>query len=133
MEVNISQDIRRFKTKDIGNFNFKEIAWIVAGLAVGFLVQKLTNSLEIAILPAGVIIVLGFFKPYGMSAVKFIKLTAKDKLSRQCYIYETDFEYDYDEFKELYGDDVVIPTVQDVIQTKETVKINKEDDKRLIK
>lgn len=36
MEILIGQDIRKYKTKDIGNFSFKEAAFLAAGAAVGF-------------------------------------------------------------------------------------------------
>lgn len=60
MEILIGQDIRKYKTKDIGNFSFKEAAFLAAGAAVGFLTYKLTGSIEIAIPPAGLILFFGF-------------------------------------------------------------------------
>lgn len=60
MEILIGQDIRKYKTKDIGNFSFKEAAFLAAGAAVGFLTYKLTGSIEIAIPPAGLICSLVF-------------------------------------------------------------------------
>ena len=133
MEIQISQDIRKFKTKDVGNFSFKEAGFLAGGVAAGFLVYKLTGSLEIAIPPAFVILIIGFFKPYGMSCIQFVRTVLKEKLSAQCYINETDFEYNCEEFKELYGDDVVIPTSWDVIQTNTPVKINKQDNEKIIR
>ncbi len=59
MEILIGQDIRKYKTKDIGNFSFKEAAFLAAGAAVGFLTYKLTGSIEIAIPPAGLILFFG--------------------------------------------------------------------------
>lgn len=133
LEIQISQDIRKFKTKDIGNFSFKEAGFLVAGLAAGFLVYKLSGSLELAIPPAGIILIIGFFKPYGMSAIQFLRTVGKEKLTTQCYINETDFEYNCEDFKELYGDDVVIPTGWDVIQTNTPVKISKQDREKIIR
>ena len=143
MEIQISRDIRKFKTKDIGNFSFKEAGFLAGGLAVGFVIYNLTQSLETAIPFAGIILIFGFFKPYGMSMTQFIRTVVREKLTTQCYINETDFEYNYDEFKELYGDDIhfAIPT-DEVIQTKGTeqkgqdkasVKINKQDNERIIR
>lgn len=133
MEIKIGQDIRKFKTKDIGNFSFKEAGFLVAGVAVGFLVYKLTNSYEAAILPAGIIIAVGFIKPYGMSLISFIRTVVKEKMTIQCYINETDFEYNAEEFPELYGKDTLIPASWDVIQTNTAVKINKADKAHIIK
>lgn len=132
MEIQISRDIRKFKTKDIGNFSFKEAGFLAVGVAVGFLIYRLTRSIEWAIPPAAIILILGFFKPYGMSFLQFLKTVVKEKLTTQCYVNETDFEYNYDEFKELYGDDIVIPTETEVIQTTTPVKINKQDKQRII-
>ena len=132
MEIRISQDIRKFKTKDIGNFSFKEAGFLAAGLAIGFLVYRLTRSIEWAIPPAAIILIVGFFKPYGMSFMQFLRTVVKEKLTVQCYINETDFEYNCEEFKKLYGEDVVIPTGTDVIQTSTPVKISKEDRQRII-
>lgn len=133
MEIKISQDIRKYKTKDIGNFSFKEAGFIATGVATGFLVYKLTGSFELAVPPVGVIMIFGFFKPYGMTAWQFIKTVLKESLLPQCYINETDFEYNADEWKELYGDDVVIPAGWNVIQTSTPAKINKSDKEKLIR
>lgn len=131
MEIQISQDIRKFKTKDVGNFSFKQAGFIAAAAAIGFVVYKFSNSFELAIPPAAIVLVLGFFRPYGMSAIQFFRTVVKEKLTTQCYINETDFEYNFDEFKQLYGDDVIIPT--DVVIQTAPVKINKEDAERIIR
>ena len=133
MEVKISQDIRKYKTKDIGNFSFKEAGFLAGAAAVGFAIYKLTGSYEIAIFPAGVILILGFFKPYGMSAIQFMRTVLKENLTSQCYINETDFEYNAEDFPELYGDDVAIPTDWNAIQASTPVKINKQDAMRIIR
>lgn len=138
MEIQISQDIRKFKTKDIGNFSFKEAGFLAAGMAVGFLIYRLTGGFELAIPPAAIILIIGFFKPYGMSVIQFLRTVVKEKLTTQCYINETDFEYNCDEFKELYGDDIgsryahVIFASLNVNQTNKPVKINKQDRQRII-
>ena len=133
MEILIGQDIRKYKTKDIGNFSFKEAAFLAVGAAVGFLTYKLTGSIELAIPPAGLILFFGFFKPYGMPAWDFLRTVGREKLSTQCYINETDFVYDTEEIKKEYGDDYVIPADEwNVIQTAPPAKINKQDKERLI-
>jgi len=133
LEIQISQDIRKFKTKDVGNFSFKEAGFIVLGLGVGFLTYKIFGKFETAIIPMGVVLVFGFFKPYGMSFLQFIRTVGKETLTPQCYINETDFEYNFDDFEELYGKDVVIPTDLSVIQTTNTVKINKKDKAKILR
>ncbi len=132
MEIQIGQDIRKYKTKDIGNFSFKEAGFLAVGAAVGFLAYKLTSTFEAAIIPAGIILIFGFFKPYGMSCWAFMRTVLKENMTTQCYINETDFEYNSEAMKELYGDDYVIPAEWDVIQTPTTpAKINKQDRERL--
>lgn len=133
MEIQISQDIRKYKTKDIGNFSFKEAGYIAGGMAAAFLTYKLTQSTEVAIFPLGIILILGFFKPYGMSCIQFIRTVGKETFTPQCYINETDFEYDCTEFQELYGKDVVIPAEWNVIQTSVPAKINKQDKAKIFK
>lgn len=131
MEIQISQDIRKFKTKDIGNFTFKEAAYLAVAAVTGFAVYKLTGRFEIALVPAAIILIIGFFKPFGMSAITFFRTVVKENLTAQCYINETDFVYDYDEFKEFYGEDVFIPTSEVVIQTTKPVKLNKTQAERI--
>jgi hypothetical protein len=105
MEIPITKDIRKFKTKDIGNFSLKQVGVIALGLGIGFITYKLSSSIEAAVIPLGIIIILGFFKPYGMSCIQFIKTVGVEKLSPPVYINETDFVYDLDRFGELYGEE----------------------------
>ena len=99
MDIQIGQDIRKYKTKDIGNFSFKEAGFLAAGVAAAYVVYRLTNSMEYAIPPMGIICIFGFFKPYGMSFWTFLRTVLKEKLTTQCYINETDFEYSFEEGK----------------------------------
>ncbi len=131
MDIQIGQDIRKFKTKDIGNLSFKEAGFLAVGVGLGALVYKMTGSMEYAIPPVGIVCIFGFFKPYGMSFWTFMRTVLKENLSVQCYINETDFEYNPEEFPELYGEDVVIPADWDVIQTNSPAKINKKDKQRI--
>lgn len=138
MEIKISQDIRKFKTKDVGNFSFKEAGYIAIAMAVGFAVYRLTKKLEYAIPFVGVILIVGFFKPYGMSFVQFLRTVVRERMTTQCYINETDFKYNYDEFEELYGKEVAayyskeVSVDSDVNQTNASTKINKKDRLRII-
>jgi hypothetical protein len=105
MEIPISQDIRKFKTKDIGSFSFKEAGFLVLGAGLAFLTYQVFHcAIEVAIIPMGIVLVFGFFKPYGLTFTQFLRTVGKEKLSPTTYIYETDFEYNADEFEELYGD-----------------------------
>lgn len=79
MEIPITKDIRKFKTKDIGNFSLKQVGVIALGFGIGFITYKLSSSIEAAIIPLGIIIILGFFKPYGMSCIQFIKTVGVEK------------------------------------------------------
>ena len=118
MEIKISQDIRKFKTRDIGSFSFKEAGFIAVGAALGFMTYKLSGSFEAALVPLFVVVAFGFFKPMGMSFWEFIRTVVRDKLVTQVYINETDFVYEPDEFDELYGEEIAIPSDwNEVIQT----------------
>lgn len=122
MEIKINQDIRKYKTKDIGNFSFKEAGYIALGTALAFVTYKFTNSFEIALIPFFIVAVIGFFKPFGMSFIQFLRTVVKEGMSPREYINETDFKYDPEEIKELYGDEYDIPDALYVIQTEEHQK-----------
>lgn len=118
MEINISQDIRKYKTKDVGNFSFKEAGFLVLGFGLAFITYKLTgNSLEIALIPFALVAVFAFFKPHGMSCWQFIKTVGKEKLIPSTLINETDFVYDLEEMQELYGSDYHVVIPDDLIQS----------------
>lgn len=92
MEIQISQDIRKYKTKDIGNFSFKEAAIIALGAGLSAICYKFLNtSLETAAIPMVVTIVIGFFKPMGMSVPLFISTVMNELIfSPKIYVDETD-------------------------------------------
>lgn len=134
MEIPISQDIRKYKTKDVGNFSFKEAGFIALGLGAAVVTYKLAgNSIEVALLPMMVIIAIGFLKPYGMSFFEFVRTVVADKLTPQTYINETDFQYNPDEFDELYENPIQVSPDWQVIQTQSSVKINKAEAARIIR
>ena len=126
MEIQIGQDIRKYKAKDIGNFSFREAAFLAVGVTAGYLTYKLTGSYEEAILPAGIVLAFGFLKPYGMTFTQFIRTVVREKITPQCYINETDFVYDIEEIKAEYGNDYVIPAEWNVIHTNTSAKIKKQ-------
>lgn len=126
MEIQINQDIRKFKTKDIGNFSFKEAGFLAVACAAGFVVYKLANSYEPAIPIMGAILIFGFFKPFGLTFMQFIKTVLKENVfTPKVYLWETDFEYEPDEFEKIYGEPIQLSTEWSVIQTT-TEKIDKE-------
>ena len=136
MEIKISQDIRKFKTKDVGAFSFKEAGFLAAALGVGGITYKLTSSLELALVPAAIILIIGFFKPFGLSFPQFVQTVLKENLlTPKTYIWETDFEYDPNEYEELYGEPIVIPSSWNVIQTEQEGKnkANKFDKAQIIR
>lgn len=133
MEVPINQDIRKYKTKDIGNFSFKEAGFIVIAIGAAFLTYKLNRSIEVAILPMMLILIIGFFKPFGMTFIQFMRTVVREQLTPRTYIWESDFEYDADEFENLYGEKIRVSSEWSVIQTASVNKINKIDKSLIIK
>lgn len=126
MEIQITQDIRKFKTKDIGNFSFKEAGFLALGAGAAFLTYKLTNSFDLCIVPIFIVVVVAFFKPFGLTFIQFTRTVLKESLSPQTYINETDFTYEPDEFDELYEEDIAIPeNWNTVIQTESVNSIEK--------
>ncbi|MBR0542350.1 MAG: PrgI family protein [Clostridia bacterium] len=136
MEIPISGDIRKIQSKDIGNFSFKQAAFIAAACASAFVLFKFTGQLEISFVPAAIILVFGFFKPYGMTFFTFLRTFAYERIfSPQEYVYENDFEVD-NETIELYAKDGVdVSDAIYVIQTEEPqnshIKWTKEDKQRI--
>ncbi len=134
MEIKITKDIRKYKTKDVGNFSLKEVGWIALGLASAFLTYRLSKSVEIAFLPLLVFVVFGFAKPLGLTMTQFLRTVVRDALSPQIYYWETDFEYNFDEFEDLYGKDITYVTDDSAfIQNGESVKYTKNEKARIIK
>ena len=87
MEINISQDIRKFKTKDIGNFSFKEAGYIAIGAGLAFGLYSINgNNVPTAMIPFIISAMVGFLKPFGMSFLSFLKLMIKDMARQPVYI-----------------------------------------------
>ena len=130
MEIKISQDLRKFKTKDIGNFSLKEAGYITLALGSGFAVYKLTEgSLELALVPVTIILIIGFFKPFGLSFFEFARTVLLENLfSPRQYIWETDHEYDPNGFEKLYGEKIAIPSSWNAIHAEHT-KVDKKEAK----
>ena len=119
MEINISQDIRKFKTKDIGNFSFKEAVYIAIGAGLAFGLYSINgNNVPTAMIPFIISAMVGFLKPFGMSFLSFLKLMIKDMARQPVYINETDFEYEPDNVKEIYGNEYfMVASDDDLIQS----------------
>lgn len=130
MEIPIVQDIRKYKTKDIGNFSFKEAGFIALGIGSAFVTYKFIDSLETALVPLALILIAGFFRPFGLTFFQFLRTVVKEQFTPRTYIWETDFEYNADEFDKLYGEHIKVSTEWNVIQTNTTANnksINKSD------
>ena len=122
MDINISQDIRKFKTKDIGNFSFKEIGYIVIGAGLAFGLYSINgNNIPIAMIPFILSAMVGFLKPFGMSFLAFLKLMINDMSRPPVYIYESDFEYEPEKVKEIYGSEYYMVTTDDDLNQSESV------------
>lgn len=134
MEIPISQDIRKYKTKDIGNFSFKEAGFIALAIGTAFVAFKLSGKIEAALLPMMLILIVGFFKPFGLTFFQFLRTVVKEQLTPRTYIWESDFEYDTDEFEKIYGEKIRVSSEWSVVQTDNSVnKINKFDKALIIK
>lgn len=134
MEIPISQDIRKYKTKDIGNFSFKEAGFIACGIGTAFITFKLTGKIEIALIPMMLILIAGFFKPFGLTFFQFLRTVVKEQLTPRTYIWESDFEYNVDEFEEIYGEKIKVSSEWSAVQADNSVnKINKFDKALIIK
>lgn len=105
MELQFSTDIRKIKTKDVGNFSFKEAGFLaLAGISayVMYTVEKRVMGLEELniplLLPLPVLIlVFGFAKPFGMSFFQFMRTAFIEYvIDPKIYIWESDFVYDLD-------------------------------------
>lgn len=128
MDIRVSKDIRKYKAKDIGNFSLKEAGFIVIGLGAAAFTYSLTQSIETALIPMIIFLAFAFLKPFGLTLTQFIRTAVADFLSPRVYIWETDYEYDYEEFAELYGEDIIFDTEdEELIQSDESFVINKKD------
>ena len=114
MEIIVNQDIRKFKTKDIGNFSFKECIFLViaAGLGYGvYFVEKNIYHLETIetlpiVLVAAIPLAFGFFKPQGMTFWQFLNTVIKENfLEPKFYYWESDFMPDMEKYGEIYGEE----------------------------
>lgn len=106
MEIKISKDMKKYKSKDIGIFTFKEAAYIAVGCVAAYVTYKFTGSFEIAMIPMAVILVFGFLKPFGMSFAKFFGILMADMSSPRTYINETDFIYEPEDYNKTYDEEI---------------------------
>ena len=147
MEVQITQDIRKYKTKDLGNFSFKEVGIIALAVATGLACYKLKggvlslsaitsndSDLTVAIVPMFIILAIGFLKPFGMSFVEFCRTVLVEEFFHpRLYYNETDFQYDPEKYSEIYGEDIEEPSDWNVNEKPVNFKHSKEDMKEIIK
>ena len=135
MDIQISQDIRKFKTKDLGNFNFKEIGFIAMAAAVGVAAYKFLNlSIDESAFCAVPVLIFGFLKPFGLSFWQFFRtFITEEFLAPRSYYNETDFVYDPDELEELIGDKIDFPEGYNEKDVSPEYKQPKENLKELIR
>lgn len=116
MEIRINKDIRRFKTKDIGAFSFKEAGFTVGACAAGygtyFLLTQfnpemtIEDSVPVALIPMALILAFGFLKPYGLTMAQFMRTYFMEYfMSPQIYVWENDFEFDLEKMDEIWGEE----------------------------
>ena len=123
MEIAISRDIRKYKTKDVGNFSFKEAGVIVLACASAFMVFKMSGKgideiesvIPLMLIPMALILVTGLFKPYGIQFPRYALIIIKDKLEPKIYPWKTDFTYEPENYGEIYGNEYKLSEKQ--IQT----------------
>lgn len=125
MEVMVTKDIRSFKQKDIGPFSFREAGVIAIGAVSGLAIYKIAGAKDIAIIVAVAILVLGFFRPKGMSCIEFIRTVFKESVYPKILIDATDFELSEETLEEDFGSDVKLA---DVIQTTDNNKTKEDKD-----
>lgn len=108
MQIPINTDLRKFKAKDIGNFTFKEAGFLVAGMIVGAVLYFIQDDPNIAlcVIPAGLIIVAGFFKPFGLPMEQFLQTIFLEMfLYPKVLKWDSDYIHEEDEGKVLFGED----------------------------
>jgi hypothetical protein len=134
MKVRIPNDIRKYKTKDIGSFSFKEIGFIVVAVLIMVAGFKFFGSLEVGIFPAFIVLAFGFFKPTGMSLLQYLKTVGREVTSPRTYRYESEFSFDNEDcdIHKLYGDEYGLPTAEALTQRDKVVVLNKKDKKQII-
>ena len=119
MEISINKDLRKYKSKDIAGFTFKQFFFLIGGLLcilIGALlgdsekdfVDRLTNAFPLGI-PC---VVLGFFEIKGMSVIQYLKHIGPEKfLMKKQLIWMSDFKWDENTAKEIFGEDYeYVPT-----------------------
>lgn len=103
MEIKINQDIRKFKTKDIGMFTFQQFIFVVVAVVLGVFVfyEMYTNfpdaDLNLWLLPSALsmtpILLVGFGNFFGLSTKDFFEtIIVENFVSPQMLKWENDFE-----------------------------------------
>jgi hypothetical protein len=134
MEVQITQDIRKYKPKDLGPFSLREVGFLIVAGAIGLASYKfLKTGIQTSVIIAAPVLAFGFLKPFGLTLFQFLKTIIKEEFfSPREYYNETDFEYDPNEFDELYGEKIQIPDGWNEKDVNAEFKRSKEDLKELI-
>ncbi len=103
MEIEINQDIRNFKTKDIGMFSFEEFLYVLVAGALGigmfylmyqtFPTWELSVQLFPCVIVMAVPLLFGFGKFFGLSTKDFLQtVLIENYFSPTLLKWENDYE-----------------------------------------
>ena len=139
MKVNVTGDIRKYKTKDIGNFTFVECLFIL--IAAGFLIggTVIFHSFELGFIPAAITIAFCFARPMKMPLRKFLKMMVGEYTSPKKYYYESEFTFESENFedlekeiREIFDDnEIQLFEPESLVQREKTLVVSKEDKNNL--
>jgi len=133
MEIEINRDLRKYKSKDVGNFTFWQFGWGLAGIvamAISVFIQKsLVTDFKftdvfnpITIIPGVPFLIIGFIELQHMNIFQYIKNIFPEKfLMKKQLPWKSEFEYKETTGKELFGEDCeLIPIIKDEDSNKRT-------------
>lgn len=116
MEIGINKDLRKYKSKDIMGFTFKQFGFLVLGLAAIILGYLLIGSLKVSIIFGIPFAILGFFEIKGMSVIQYLKFIGPERyLMKKQLIWMSDFRYDEKTAREIFGDDYEYLPLQSIV------------------
>lgn len=73
LQTIIPKDIRKYDTKFIGPFTFRQTILFVIASIIAILVWKVTKIIPIALIASSPFLALGWIKVYGQELEKFLK------------------------------------------------------------
>lgn len=108
MQVSINTDLRKFKAKEIGNFTFKEAGFLAVGIVVAVALYFIQDdpNIGLCVVPAGLIVAMGFLKPFGLPFKEFMSSIFLEMfLYPKVLKWDSDYIHEEDEGKVLFGED----------------------------